>query len=64
MRIGINIVAVLLIIGGLIWTLQGANIVGGSFMTGQPRWLYIGIATMVIGLGLLGWQNLRRGPRG
>ena len=63
MRLGVNIVAVLLIIGGLIWTLQGANVIGGSFMTGQPKWLYIGIAIVICGLGLLGWQFIRRGPK-
>jgi len=39
--------------------LQGANILGGSFMTGQVTWLYIGIAVAIVGLGMLVWANVR-----
>ena len=39
---------------GLLWILQGAGLVGGSFMTGQSRWLYIGIGTAIVGVGLFG----------
>ncbi len=59
MRLGGNIVAIVMIVGGLIWMLQGANIIGGSFMTGQSQWLYIGIAVLICGLGLLWWINFR-----
>jgi hypothetical protein len=59
MSLGGNIVAIVMIVGGLIWMLQGANIIGGSFMTGQSQWLYIGIAVLICGLGLLWWINLR-----
>jgi hypothetical protein len=27
---------------GVVWTLQGANLWGGSFMSGSSRWLVIG----------------------
>jgi len=30
-----NVVALVLLVIGAIWMLQGANILGGSFMTGQ-----------------------------
>ncbi len=43
-----NIVAVFLLAIGTIWMLQGANVIGGSFMTGQTQWLYIGGACVVI----------------
>jgi hypothetical protein len=43
---------VLVVIGG-IWTLQGAGIIGGSFMTGSSRWLVIGLVCAVIGLVVL-----------
>ena len=45
---------------GLLWVLQGAGLVGGSFMTGQSRWLYIGIATAVAGAGVFVWGARRR----
>jgi hypothetical protein len=38
MRITLNIVAVLLVLSGAIWFLQGINVLPGSFMTGQTRW--------------------------
>ncbi|MEK1888679.1 MAG: hypothetical protein AAAB35_14145 [Phyllobacterium sp.] len=53
MKIALTIASVLLIIMGAIWALQGLSIIGGSFMVGQTRWLYIGLLTMVIGAGLL-----------
>ncbi|MBA8881276.1 hypothetical protein [Phyllobacterium myrsinacearum] len=53
MKIILSIVAILLIIMGGIWALQGLNLIGGSFMVGQTRWLYIGLLTIVIGAVLL-----------
>lgn len=53
LKIILSIVAVLLILMGAIWALQGLGVVGGSFMVGQTRWLYIGLLTMVVGVGLL-----------
>lgn len=38
---------------GVVWTLQGANLWGGSFMTGSPRWLVIGLVLVVAGVMLL-----------
>ena len=38
MRITLKIVAVLLVLSGAIWFLQGINVLPGSFMTGQTRW--------------------------
>jgi hypothetical protein len=59
MRLWVNMVAVVLLLVGAIWILQGASIVGGSFMTGQLTWLYIGIAVAIAGLGMLLWANFR-----
>ncbi|PSH66525.1 MULTISPECIES: hypothetical protein [Phyllobacterium] len=53
MRIGLFIAAIVLIVFGAIWALQGLSIIGGSFMVGQTRWLYIGLITIVAGIGLL-----------
>ncbi|MBZ9654861.1 hypothetical protein [Phyllobacterium lublinensis] len=53
MKITLSIVAVLLIIMGAIWSLQGLSLIGGSFMVGQMRWLYIGLLTIAVGIGLL-----------
>eukprot|EP01133_Synstelium_polycarpum_P025935 gene25935-31140_t len=45
MKIVLTIVALLLIIMGTVWALQGLSILGGSFMVGQTRWLYIEFET-------------------
>jgi hypothetical protein len=40
--------------------LQGLDILGGSFMSGQSRWLEIGAASAAASLVLLGWANWSR----
>ncbi len=55
----------LLLVAGLVWTLQGAGWLKGSFMTGSSRWLVIGVACLVVGAGLVTvgiWKG-RRLPR-
>ena len=60
MRIAANIVGILLLLIGGTWILQGANILGGSVMSGQSQWLVIGIVVVAIALLTLYWFNLRR----
>jgi hypothetical protein len=43
----------LLALVGAVWTLQGANVLGGSFMSGSPRWLVIGLVCLLGGAALL-----------
>ena len=45
---------ILLAAMGLIWTLQGLNILGGSVMSGVTVWAVIGPIVMVVGLVLIG----------
>jgi hypothetical protein len=51
---------------GAVWTLQGLNLWGGSFMTGSPRWLVIGLVLVIAGIALLVQSGLllRRRARG
>jgi hypothetical protein len=53
MRIVLRIVAILLIVIGCIWFLQGINVLPGSVMTGQIRWAVYGGIAVVAGIGLL-----------
>lgn len=53
-------VGVLLLVLGALWTLQGANVIPGSFMTGQQVWLFIGLAVAAVGVTLI-VRSLRRG---
>lgn len=45
---------------GLIWTLQGLNVLGGSAMSGSPLWATIGPIVLVAGLVLIGIGIARR----
>ncbi len=60
MKIALNIIGVLLILGGGVWFLQGINVLPGSFMTGQIQWAINGGILIVIGGGLLWFANRRR----
>jgi hypothetical protein len=56
----LNILGAILVLIGAVWTLQGVNVIGGSFMTGQTQWLVIGVLCVIAGAMLLGWTNRRR----
>ena len=60
MKLFLNIVAVLLILAGGVWFLQGINVLPGSFMTGQIRWAVYGGIAIIAGVGLLVWNNRRK----
>ena len=64
MRIGGTVVAVLLFLMGGVWIGQGLGYIKGSFMTGDPKWFWIGVVLVVVALVLGGAAVLyRRGPR-
>jgi len=52
-------IGVIVALLGLLFTLQGIGVVGGSFMTGSRTWLLIGLVLVVLGIALL----LRRARR-
>lgn len=56
-------VAVVALLLGAVWTLQGAGILPGSFMTGDPMWLIIGIVLLVVGVVVGALALRRRTPR-
>lgn len=60
-RLPYLVAGALLVLLGLLWVLQGAGVVGGSFMSGQRLWLGVGIVVGVAGL-VLGYLGLA--PRG
>ncbi len=60
MKLSMNAAATIVLLVGLVWILQGANVLKGSFMTGQSLWLYIGIAVVILALGAFWWINLVR----
>ena len=58
------IAGVLVAAVGTVWIVQGAGALHGSFMTGSPTWLWIGIATAIAGIALcVGGLRVVRGRR-
>ena len=53
------VVGAVLFLVGLVWTLQGLDIVKGSFMSGAKLWLAIGLLIGIGGLFLLN-SGIRR----
>lgn len=60
MRVVLNIVGVVLVFFGIIWFLQGINLLPGSFMTGQIRWAFYGGIAVAAGITLLIANQRRR----
>ncbi len=60
MRIALNVIAVLLLVMGTTWFLQGINVLPGSFMTGQIQWAVYGGMAAALGVVLLIAANRRR----
>jgi len=59
MTLAVRIALALAFAIGVLWMLQGLNLVGGSFMTGQTHWLVIGAAVAIVSLALFLWTLLR-----
>ena len=60
MKIALNVIGVLLLLPGIVWFLQGINVLPGSIMSGQTQWAIYGGILIVIGAGLLWWANRKR----
>ena len=58
MRWAMRILGPALLITGGIWILQGADVLKGSFMTGQAFWGWMGAVCVLFGLPLSvrGWR--------
>ncbi len=61
MRLVLVILGALLLLAGIVWTLQGVGVLLGSFMSNNPTWIGIGSVTAVVGVVLLVF-GLRSGP--
>ncbi|HEX2621127.1 MAG TPA: hypothetical protein VHL11_13290 [Phototrophicaceae bacterium] len=60
MKQGLNIVAVVVALMGVIWFFQGIGVIQGSFMTSQTQWAVIGAICVVAGVGLLVYNTRRQ----
>jgi hypothetical protein len=60
MRFVLNILGGLIFLAGLVWFLQGINVLPGSIMTGDPQWAINGAIMMAVALVLFFFANRRR----
>lgn len=59
-RLTLLIIGIVAVLFGALFAGQGANLIPGSSMTGDPTWLYIGLALVVLGLVLILFGVRRR----
>jgi len=59
LKLMLAVIAVMMVIVGGIWILQGINVLPGSFMTGRMEWAWRGGALAVVGRGLV-WLSRRK----
>jgi len=65
MRRIVNVVGILMTALGVLWILQGMNVIQGGFMPGQTQYAVLGAVLVVVGLGLIAFVNRRgRGVAG
>jgi uncharacterized integral membrane protein len=57
------VVGVVAVVVGVVFAGQGANLIPGSFMTGDRTWLGIGIVLAVVGVVLIAAGLRRRRPQ-
>jgi len=61
MKVILIVVGVLLFLIGIVWFLQGNDILPGSFMSGQIQFAIAGIVAVIVGMGLIvySWRRNR-----
>jgi hypothetical protein len=63
-RLSVAAVGVIALLVGVLWTLQGTDVVGGSAMSGHAQWTVIGLVLIVVGAAMLAFAATRKGRRG
>ena len=56
----LRVLGMLMALVGIVWILQGVNILPGSFMTGQPLYAVLGVVVGAVGVLLLVLANRRK----
>jgi len=59
-----GIIGALLCLAGIVWILQGVNLLHGSMMSGRGGYAVLGAVVFVVGAALLAWTWRRRGANG
>ncbi len=56
----LKVFTVLVMLAGVVWILQGVNLLPGSYMTGDPQWAVNGAVVVVAGGAFLWFLNRKR----
>jgi hypothetical protein len=62
MKTALNILGVILLLVGIVWILQGINILPGSLMSGKILYAILGLAVDVVGAVVLFFANRHSKP--
>jgi drug/metabolite transporter (DMT)-like permease len=54
------VIGALVSVVGVVWILQGSNVIHSSSMSGHSSYTALGVVLLVIGAALLGWEWRRR----
>jgi hypothetical protein len=60
MKLFLNLIGGVIFLAGLVFFLQGINILPGSVMTGDPQWAVNGGIMVALALGLFYFASRRR----
>jgi uncharacterized membrane protein HdeD (DUF308 family) len=60
MKVILTIIGFLLIFVGIVWFLQGINVLPGSFMSGQIEYAFAGVVAVIAGIGLIVYTRRRK----
>ena len=55
----VKTVGILFVLAGVVWCLQGINVLPGSFMSGDPQWVVNGLIAMFAG-AVIFWLGNRQ----
>ncbi len=55
----LNLVGIILAAIGILWILQGTDVLKAGFMAGQMQWAYLGIVALIAGIALLVFGSRR-----
>lgn len=58
----LTVVGALLVAAGIVWLLQGLNVLGGSAMSGSTFWAVVGPIVAVVGVALIALGRRKVGP--
>jgi hypothetical protein len=56
------VIGALVIVAGVVWMLQGLNVLGGSGMSGQTLWAVVGPIVALVGVALVIFGVRRKSP--